>query len=82
VAGSLFAQWAIYLTQAEHDEVGDLRVGLRARVPPSRASHTAAGARFALTEGRLPITAVNLSHIDSPLSRMAIVRHRRPFSWR
>ena len=46
-------QWAIYLTQAEHDDMGDPRVGPRARVPPSRASHTAAGARFALTEGRL-----------------------------
>jgi len=26
-------EWAIYLTQAEHDDMGDLRVGLRARVP-------------------------------------------------
>jgi hypothetical protein len=51
--------------------MGDLRVGLRTRVPPSRASHTAAGARFALTEGRLPTTAVNLTQIDSPLSAKA-----------
>jgi hypothetical protein len=47
--------------------MGDLRAGLRARVPPSRASHEAAGVRFALTEGRLPTTAVNLTQIDSPL---------------
>jgi hypothetical protein len=48
--------------------MGDLRVGLRARVPRSRASHTATGARFALTEGRLAATAVNLTQIDSPLA--------------
>jgi hypothetical protein len=64
---ALSAQRAIYLTQAEHDDMGDLRVGPRARVPPSRASHTAAGARFALTEARLLTTAVNLTQVDSPL---------------
>ena len=48
----LCAEWAIYLTQvtrAKPDDTGDLRVGVRARVPPSRASHTAAGALFTLT---------------------------------
>ncbi len=48
--------------------MGGLRVGLRARIAPSRTSHTAAGARIALTEGRLP-NPVNLTHIDSPLTR-------------
>ena len=47
--------------------MGDVRVGLRARLPPSRASRTAAGAWFALTEDRLATTAVNLTQIDSPL---------------
>ena len=48
-----------------------MRIGLRARVPSSRASHTAADARFALTEGRLSTTAVNLTQIDS------LLRHKR-----
>jgi hypothetical protein len=55
---------AIYLTQAEHDDVGDLRDGLRARVPPSRASRTL----FALTARRLPTTAIDLTQIDIPLA--------------
>ncbi len=56
--------------------MGDSRVGLRARVPPSRAGHTATGARFALTEGRLLTTAVNLTQIDSLL--VAKRASRRP----
>ena len=51
--------------------MGDVRVGLRARLPPSRASRTAAGAWFALTEDRLATTAVNLTQIDSPLAEKA-----------
>ena len=46
-----------------------MRLVLRARVPPSRASHTAAGARFSLTEARLSTAAVNLTQMDSPLTR-------------
>jgi hypothetical protein len=74
---ALSPKWAIYLTQAEHDDMGDLRVGLRVRVPASRARHTPAGARFALPEGRLPSTAVNLTQIDSPLPRRHSPRLRR-----
>ena len=53
----LSREGAIYLTQAEPDDTGDLRFALRARVPPSRASHTLAGALVALTESRPRTTA-------------------------
>jgi hypothetical protein len=48
------AEWAIHLTQANHNDVGHLRVGLSARVPPSRASHTAAGRTIRLAPGSAP----------------------------
>jgi hypothetical protein len=44
----------------------DSRASLRARVPPSRASHRAAGGRFAPATVRLPVTAGNLTQIDTP----------------
>jgi hypothetical protein len=61
------AEGAIHLTQAEPDDMGALRVGLRARVTLSRAIHTVACAPFALTESRPPTTAGNLTQMDSPL---------------
>ena len=53
--------------------MGVLRVCLRVRVPPYRASHTAAGAWFA-SEVRLPTTGVNLTQIDSPLREKTDLR--------
>jgi hypothetical protein len=68
VVGGSQVDRVLEIAQAEHDDMGDLCVGVRARVPPPRASYEATGARFASTEGRLPTTAVNLTQIDSPLS--------------
>jgi hypothetical protein len=59
---------AIHLTQGEHDHAGDSCVSLRARVPPSRASHRAAGGRFARATVWLPATAGNLTQMDTPLA--------------
>jgi hypothetical protein len=63
----LSREGAIYLTQVEADGMGDLRVGLRARVAPSRASQTAGWGRFAPDTGRPSATGVNLTQIDTPL---------------
>jgi hypothetical protein len=45
-------------------------VSLRARVPPSRASHRAAGGRFTPATVRLPAAAGNLTQMDIPLDTM------------
>ena len=62
----LSAEGAIYLTQGEHDDVGDLCVCLRAGVPPSRACTRRLVVGSAPATGRLPATAGNLTQIDTP----------------
>ena len=54
--------------------MGDLRVGLRARVAPSRASQTAGWGRFAPDTGRPSATGVNLTRIDTPLHAKVLSR--------